>query len=155
VQLWTSNEIERAALIFRAESKDKSKRAVCAIIADALRRTEKSVQARLAAYGTSFDEPRKHWVSERKPRPGAGPTAHYVFAKGRPEQTRPSVLAELERFKGSQPVSITAALMGDPLPGRSALDRKKEPPAVQLSPLSATITPRHHELERRRGGQPS
>lgn len=40
--------------------------------------------------------------------------------------TRPpdDVLAARDRYLSLQPISLTAALLGDPLPGRSALDRR-------------------------------
>lgn len=50
--------------------------------------------------------------------------------------TPPEVLADLERRRALRPRDLTAVLLGDPLPGRSALDRgRNAAPSIIHDPL--------------------
>lgn len=49
-------------------------------------------------------------------------SGHDVFASVAPSA---EALAERDRLAMLEPVSLTAALLGDPLPGRSALDKRR------------------------------
>ncbi len=117
---WTPEEIELAAELYRRAVTNLygdrrhtagAEHRVDQIIAEQLHRTIASVELRRTMYGPSYENPRTTGV----------------IPKIVPAQLGPPdcVLAERDRRRELEPSSITARLMGDPLPGRSALDRRR------------------------------
>jgi hypothetical protein len=104
---WTADDIAVAARMYRHGG--ATRRRSLELIATTLGRTLASVASRANVYGPSFANPRIASISEHS-------EGWFV-----PE----SVLAEREQRQALEPQSLTAALMNDPLPGCSALDRRR------------------------------
>lgn len=99
-RLWTPEECRTAARIFRETSS-------FAGIARVLGRSSGAVWNRYNEHGETF-------VTK----------AQFSLVRGSPrEKPDEAAIADRDAIMALDPVSTTAALLGDPLPGRSALDR--------------------------------
>ncbi len=135
---WTDEEGARAAEIYQRETAVYADHArsppgaltrVLGLIADTLGRDSNNVYNRFRNYGTTFDSaPSRHHAKRSKPLL-APPTPRerragdeFVGHKHVPD----SVLLERDaRAKARLAQSATSAVLGDPPPGFSALDRKR------------------------------
>jgi len=109
-RLWSDSEIERAARMWRANG-DMPVKDKCALIGAALGRETLKVRARFYDYGPAF----KPSAAGRRPLRVVDPPAV--------DTGRLRALAERDARAALYPASLTAAFFGDPLPGRSALDK--------------------------------
>jgi len=125
-QPWTMEECRTAAKLWREAAGAPEDRYTA--IGKALDRTYYSVRARYNAFGSNF-------AGENK-RPYHGhPSGHFVEHRRRvivdgeavtvERRVPDEVLAERDRRQALEPINLTAAFCGDPLPGYSALDRRQ------------------------------
>lgn len=119
---WTDREIRIAAEIYRTTPGVGTHGHQCRaiyLIAHAIRRSEHAVYGRLRKHGETFDGPDRR--RKRLRRSEQVPLYRMITSLSVPSQ----VWADRERRCALEPATITAALCGDPLPGYSALDRRR------------------------------
>lgn len=98
------------------------------------------------------------WSRRRRTRPdsmgdiGVGPECPRPHNGEPPERLHipPEVLEDRDRRRELDPISITAALLGDPLPGRSALDQRKPHLVVSNDDRDVDEDLRREAIEERR-----
>ena len=108
---WSEREVVLAAQIFR-ESIGMRNSQIMRAIAAKLRRSMGSVEARFGLFGPSFINPRGNL------HPDTANQGTWIVPR--------RILEERDERMMLEPQSLTAMLMGDPLPGRSALDRVQQ-----------------------------
>lgn len=111
---WTPQEIETAARLYAANVKIFGREHTMEMIAREIGRTPTSVNCRLSVRGRTFDA-----TSRRSFHVASVGSAGSILVV--PDR----VIAERDRARDLEPRDLTAALCGDPLPGRSALDRRR------------------------------
>jgi len=99
---WTKEESERAAALYAS-------RIGIRMVAKTMGRTRGSVQARYDAWGPTFAPPMHR-------------AAHLIECIHRPSA---ELLAARDARAMLAPRSLTALICGDPLPGHSALERRR------------------------------
>lgn len=103
---WTREDCATAARMWR-EMSAQDEEARAAAIGHMIARKPHTVLRRHLEFGSSFAGEGVSRAAPRAPVP-------------------PHVLAERDAIIAASPRSLTAALLGDPLPGRSALDRRPQ-----------------------------
>ena len=140
---WSKEECARAAEILKARTGTRQQ--ACELIAKALQRSVAAVSTRLSNHGSTFfraPKPRPKRVRG----PMQGPrvtTANFISTA---IVIPAEVITDRDRRRQLEPTSVTAMLMGDPLPGRSALDRQQHRaiPLRQPPKISAITTMRNN-----------
>ncbi len=119
---WTEKDIEVAARLYRQrDHKLGGQSRIFRKIATELGRTISGVNGRFRDHGPNFTGSEDGWRKKiRYANPYPGQSHITSFRVEIPSR----VAAERDRAMELGPQSITAAMMGDPLPGRSALDRR-------------------------------
>jgi hypothetical protein len=117
---WTEEDCSIAATLYAAEIERGPQGPSVKFVAERLGRSFASVMQRLHERGPTFNGPQRylhrHVGRERSK------TAYICTVHSEPPPAH--VISEWNRRSTLQPASLTAFLMGDPLPGTSALDRR-------------------------------
>lgn len=122
---WTPHDIKSAAEMYNYLIEHNSPNAACEIIGKAIGRSPKSVKSRVYVCGPSFNGGKRAIKRPyRKRTPKIPRIANFIHKGKKYVKADPAALAERDQRRSLVPASTTALLMGDPLPGRSALDQK-------------------------------